>query len=162
MESLAPLLIVVFSFVKKKGLISFLFFHFISFFANMLSFYARAHKLFILSSFFCFGFYKSLSFLNFVLQVMDCGSLLIFFAPSILLFIFFPLIFFSFFLLSSYYFPSLTPSKCPTLHLLHLVATCFVTCCSSFSLLSNLLLLPTSIITCYHCLSSSQPSHVIA
>lgn len=56
MESLAPLLIVVFSFVKKKGLISFLFFHFISFFANMLSFYARAHKLFILSSFFLFWF----------------------------------------------------------------------------------------------------------
>lgn len=103
--------------------------------------------------FFVFIFASLFSFLAFF-WVMDCGSLLIFFTPFILLFLFFPLIFFSSLPLSSFYFPSLTPSKCLTLHLLHLVATCFVTCCSSFSLLSNLLLLPPSIITCYHCLSS--------
>jgi len=82
---------------------------------------------------------------------MGCGSLLIFFTPFIILFIFFPLNFFSSLPLSFFYFPSLTPSK---MSYFAFVATCFVTCCSSFSLLSNLLLLPhlSSLATiAFHC-----------
>lgn len=126
----------------------------------MLSFYARAHKLFILSSFFCFGFCKSHFFLNFVLYVMDYGSLLIFFTPSILFFFFFfPLNFFFSLPLSSFYFPSLTPSKCPTLHLLlhvlSLVALhfhcCLICCCSP--IYHHLLPLPLIVIAlACHCL----------
>lgn len=101
MESLAPLLIVVFSFVKNKGLISFLFSHFISFFLLIFCKYVillcKGPQASYSFKFFFFWFLQVLFFLNFVLQVMDCGSLLIFFTPSILLFLFFSfyLLFFS-------------------------------------------------------------------
>ncbi len=66
MESLAPLLIIVFSFVKNKGLISFSFSHFISFFLLIFC------KYFI---FFCKGPQASYSFKFFLFWFLQVSFL---------------------------------------------------------------------------------------